>query len=159
MSNLYSRIEQLCKENGMTITTMCKQAGVSRASLSDLKMGRNQTLSSDTLAKISDLFNVTINYLLNGLPANVYECLDDENPWEVDLLDAFQSLDIDDQIYISKLVSGFAKNPDKKENSPSEYELTEGEKQLIELFRLIPEDQQRHFLEMGRAYANSLKKG
>lgn len=45
------------------------------------------------------------------------------------------------------------------ENSPSEYGLTEGEKQLIELFRLIPEEQQRHFLEMGRAFANSLRKG
>ena len=46
-----------------------------------------------------------------------------------------------------------------QEQSPSEYELTEGEMQLIELFRLIPKEQQRHFLEMGRAFANSLRKG
>ena len=47
---------------------------------------------------------------------------------------------------------------DEKESSPSELELTEGEQMLLNLFRQIPEDQQRVFLEMGRVYANSLKK-
>ena len=47
---------------------------------------------------------------------------------------------------------------DEKENSPSEPTLTEGEQVLLNLFRQIPEDQQRVFLEMGRVYANSLKK-
>jgi transcriptional regulator with XRE-family HTH domain len=44
------------------------------------------------------------------------------------------------------------------ETSPSELQLTEGDKMILEVFRLIPEEQQRAFLEMGRAYANSLKK-
>ena len=43
-------------------------------------------------------------------------------------------------------------------SSPSEPTLTEGEELMIEIFRLIPEEQQRVFLEMGRAFANSLKK-
>lgn len=46
----------------------------------------------------------------------------------------------------------------EKKNSPSELQLTEGEQMMIDIFRLIPEEQQRVFLEMGRAYANSLKK-
>ena len=46
----------------------------------------------------------------------------------------------------------------EKESSPSEPTLTEGEQILLNLFRQIPEDQQRVFLEMGRVYANSLKK-
>ena len=45
-----------------------------------------------------------------------------------------------------------------KKNSPVEPKLTEGEKMLLELFRQIPEEQQKVFLEMGRVYANSLKK-
>lgn len=159
MSNLHKNIDNLCKSRNISGYRLCKDIGIQPSILTDLKKGRKESLSSETLAKIASYFNVSIDFLLTGLPANVYECPDDENPWEVDLLDAFQSLDIDDQIYISKLVSGFAKNPGKKENSPSEYELTEGEKQLIELFRLIPEEQQRHFLEMGRAFANSLRKG
>ena len=47
---------------------------------------------------------------------------------------------------------------EEKESSPSELQLTEGEQMMIDIFRLIPEEQQRVFLEMGRAYANSLKK-
>ena len=47
---------------------------------------------------------------------------------------------------------------EEKKNSPSEPTLTEGEQVLLNLFRQIPEDQQRVFLEMGRVYANSLKK-
>lgn len=38
-------------------------------------------------------------------------------------------------------------------------ELTPNEQLLLDLFRQIPEEQQRVFLEMGRVYANSLKKG
>ncbi|MBQ7767589.1 MAG: helix-turn-helix transcriptional regulator [Oscillospiraceae bacterium] len=64
MSNLYNRIEELCKENNESITTMCKEAGVSRASLSDLKMGRNQSLSAETLSKIAAHFGVSVDYLL-----------------------------------------------------------------------------------------------
>ena len=44
------------------------------------------------------------------------------------------------------------------EISPNEPSLTEGEELMLDIFRLIPEDQQRAFLEMGRAFANSLKK-
>ena len=47
---------------------------------------------------------------------------------------------------------------EEKKSSPSEQPLTEGEKNMLDLFRLIPEDQQKVFLEMGRVYANSLKK-
>jgi transcriptional regulator with XRE-family HTH domain len=46
----------------------------------------------------------------------------------------------------------------QKKASPDKRELTEGEKMLLELFRQIPEEQQQVFLEMGRVYANSLKK-
>ena len=45
-----------------------------------------------------------------------------------------------------------------KENSPSERPLTEGEQQMLELFRLIPEEQQKAFLEMGRVFASTLRK-
>lgn len=42
--------------------------------------------------------------------------------------------------------------------SPAELQLSEGEQMMLEIFRLIPEEQQRSFLEMGRAFANSLKR-
>ena len=64
MSNLYNRIEELCKENNESITTMCKASGASRASLSDLKVGRKQSLSAETLSKIAVHFGVSVDYLL-----------------------------------------------------------------------------------------------
>ena len=39
-----------------------------------------------------------------------------------------------------------------------EHNLTPSEQALLDIFRLIPEEQQKVFLEMGRVYANSLKK-
>lgn len=39
---------------------------------------------------------------------------------------------------------------DEKESSPSEPELTEGEKLMLELFRMIPEDRQPEALELLR---------
>jgi transcriptional regulator with XRE-family HTH domain len=41
---------------------------------------------------------------------------------------------------------------------PEEPKLSEVEQKLLDIFRLIPEDQQKVFLEMGSVYANSLKK-
>lgn len=68
MSNLYYRIEKLCKSNDMTITSMCKASGASRASLSDLKMGRKQGLSTDTLAKIAKVLGVSVGLLIGEKP-------------------------------------------------------------------------------------------
>ena len=64
MSDLYNRIENLCRERKESVTTMCKESGVSRASLSDLKVGRKQSLSAETLSKIAMHFGVSVDYLL-----------------------------------------------------------------------------------------------
>ena len=64
MSKLYERIDQLCAERHVNITTMCKESGASRGSLTDLKVGRKQSLSVETLRKIADYFNVSTDYLL-----------------------------------------------------------------------------------------------
>lgn len=64
MSNLYNRIEELCIKHNESITTMCKESGASRASLSDLKVGRKQGLSAETLTKIATHFDVSVDFLL-----------------------------------------------------------------------------------------------
>ena len=46
----------------------------------------------------------------------------------------------------------------REQTTPDKLKLTEGEEMLLNVFRLIPKDQQQVFLEMGRVYANSLKK-
>lgn len=66
MSDLYERIETLCRERNVSITTVCRQSGASRASLSDLKAGRKQSLSAETLSKLAGWFNVSVDYLLGS---------------------------------------------------------------------------------------------
>ena len=66
MSELYNLIESLCKGHGTNITAMCKAAEVSRAPLTELKMGRTKTLSSATLTKIATYFGVSVDYLIDG---------------------------------------------------------------------------------------------
>nr|DAE50955.1 MAG TPA: repressor protein [Caudoviricetes sp.] len=66
MSDLYSKIESLCHEKGITITTMCRECGASRGSLTDLKQGRKKRLNADTLSKIAAYFGVSVDYLLGN---------------------------------------------------------------------------------------------
>ena len=65
MSELYKRIEALCLTNGITITEMCRRAGVPRANLTELKMGRQQKLGISALEKIAKYFKVPIETLVN----------------------------------------------------------------------------------------------
>lgn len=71
MLSLYERIELLCKEKNITVTELSRQTRISRASFSDLKMGRKNSFSSKTLQAIADYFGVTVDYLL-GKTDNPY---------------------------------------------------------------------------------------
>ena len=86
MSELYSLIESLCKMHGTNITAMCKSAGVSRAPLTELKMGRTKTLSSSTLSKIATYFGVSVDYLL-GNEQKEKPATDSDGLTEADMLD------------------------------------------------------------------------
>ena len=66
MSELYKRIETLCKNKGANVTEMCKVSGASRGSLTDLKMGRTTGLSSTTLSKIASYLEVSVDQLLGN---------------------------------------------------------------------------------------------
>lgn len=78
MGNLYSRIELLCKQKGINITVMCRDAGVTRGNLSDLKKGRTSSLSAKNLEKISSYFGVSMEYLLTGEQKEKPSVNDDE---------------------------------------------------------------------------------
>lgn len=47
---------------------------------------------------------------------------------------------------------------EEPKDSPSEQQLTGVDKELFELLKLIPEDQKRLYLEMGRVFVNNLNK-
>ena len=76
MSELYEKIEALCRQHGTNVTRMCREAGISRAPLSDLKMGRSRTLAAATLAKIAAHFGVTVDFLLGQEEAPAHDLLE-----------------------------------------------------------------------------------
>ena len=66
MLPIYQRIEDLCEKKGINVTVLCKECGIPRASLSDYKNGRKKSLSTDTLSKIAEYFDVSVDYLYGG---------------------------------------------------------------------------------------------
>lgn len=80
MSELYDRIEELCRSRKVNITEMCKASGASRGSLTDLKMGRTKKLSTDSLSKIAEYFGISTDELLgrdvDGIEAELVEYLE-----------------------------------------------------------------------------------
>lgn len=63
MSELYDRIQELCKEAGITVTKLCRDTGISRSTLSELNKGRTKSLSSKVSYKIADYFHVPLEYI------------------------------------------------------------------------------------------------
>jgi len=63
MSEMYKRINSLCKEKGTNVTAMCKALNVARSSLSELNRGRTKSLSYDYISKIANYFNVNPDYI------------------------------------------------------------------------------------------------
>ena len=63
IDEMYERIEQLCFEAGVNVTTMCRKRRA-RSALSDYKAGRIKSLAADKLAKIAGYFNVSVDHLL-----------------------------------------------------------------------------------------------
>lgn len=74
MTPIYERIEELCRQKGINITFLCSECGIKRASLSDYKTGKKKSLSVETLAKIAQYFDVSVDYLYGKQPA----CADEE---------------------------------------------------------------------------------
>ena len=66
MSILYERLSTLCQEHGITAYRMCKDTGIQPSIMTDLKMGRRQTVKAETAAKIATYFGVSVDYLIGN---------------------------------------------------------------------------------------------
>ena len=64
MDTLYERIISLCKERGITGGKMCTDLRMSKGTLTDLKMGRQKSLSAEKAQKIATYLDVSVGYLL-----------------------------------------------------------------------------------------------
>lgn len=64
MDTLYERIINLCEKKGIKGGKMCTDLGMSKSTLTDLKMGRQASLSATKAQKIAAYLGVSVAYLL-----------------------------------------------------------------------------------------------
>ena len=62
----FSRVQQLCSEKGVSITSVALELGFSRSTPTAWKKGN--VPSADAIEKLADYFNVSADYLLGRTP-------------------------------------------------------------------------------------------
>lgn len=82
MCTLYSRINELCKERGVSGSRMCLDLGMSKSTMSDLKSGRKKSVTAETAQKIASYLNVSVEFLLGEEEKGIKK----EQPIEIDEL-------------------------------------------------------------------------
>lgn len=66
MSNLHETIIELCAKKGVSGYRLCKDTGIQPSILTDLKMGRQKSLSAVNAEKVATYFGVSVGYLLGN---------------------------------------------------------------------------------------------
>lgn len=133
-------IKQYRTEHHLSQRQFAILCGVSNGYISMLEEGKNPKThepiipSLMTLKKLASAMAMTLDELMIAA---------DEMPITLSLDSEANLPEIDLQLFA---------NGEKYEA------LTEAESEILKLFRMIPEEKQRDFLEMGRLFANSLKK-
>lgn len=98
MSALYNRIVELCEDRNISGYRMCKDIGIQPSVMTDLKMGRQKSLSAVNAEKVASYFGVSVANLLgkeeeqkkpadqkiDGLRGTKYELLNPENRKMID---------------------------------------------------------------------------
>lgn len=97
MSALLDRITDLMEQSGIKAKQLTTELGISNSSFTDWRKGKGSP-SLDTVAKISDYFNVSIDYLVRGEEffshdeTETAKMLDFSNIKDRELLDKFHRL-------------------------------------------------------------------
>ena len=64
MEDMHKRIMTLCEKKGISGYRMCKDIGIRPSTLTELKMGRQKSLTASTAEKVASYFGVSVAYLL-----------------------------------------------------------------------------------------------
>lgn len=90
MSKMYETIRTLARD--MTDTELCKQCGLSRSTLSELKKGRTEELSVKTLNKLAGFFNVPISVFSGDPNIALKEFQQEEKATSISVSDSVEEL-------------------------------------------------------------------
>lgn len=126
MSTVGKNILRLRKEMGMTQEELAKRMGyTSKSTINKIEMGKSD-IPQSKIVKFAEVLGTTPAHLMG---------------WEEERTRFTHSME-----NYSVAASMLAQI-----NSPDQITVTEGEKMLIELFRQIPEDAQKMYIEVLRA--------
>lgn len=165
----YDTFTFLCKKKGLSPSKAAVDAKISKSLVTKWKTNGTEVPSPEVLKKLSVFFGVTPDYLLGydiqsqidtlsqqiSLLKEEIRTASAERKEEIEYSLAVLEESYEDLLLAQSLTAN-SKKEDKKISS-DELELTEGEKELLRLFRLIPEDQQPVVLAMIRAALSSGK--
>ena len=107
-------LKRLRNEARISQQELANRIGISKSSINMYERGEREP-GIETLKTFADFFGVGMDYLLGKSPfrnithGNVTECPDDENPYELELRDAFSKYDVDSQKLIAKNLSELAR--------------------------------------------------
>ena len=155
VATVSERLQKIMDERNVRQADLARTTGISRGAISNYVLGRYEP-KADIIGKLANALNCSVMWLWGyDVPMNEAAYLSelDDNPYELNLLAAFDKLSPDRQAYVSRWVENYA----KQESSPSEI-LTEGEKKMLELFRRIPGAYQPAALDMLQAALEMQKK-
>lgn len=71
---MYDIFEKLCESNNVTPYQVCKETGITTATISNWKAGR-YVPKQDKMKKIADYFKVTVDYLMTGNNVNTEQSI------------------------------------------------------------------------------------
>lgn len=60
--SMYDKIYKLCQEKGIKPANLCNAIGIPKSTITELKQGRTKSLSTQTLQKIAQYFNISLGY-------------------------------------------------------------------------------------------------
>lgn len=132
-------VKQYRQANNLTLREFAARCGTSHSYIAMLENHKNSKTGEPIVPTIAMLKKLSQGMCM---PINELIAVCDDMPIS---LDSDNDLKLDLQLFA-------------KENTPEEPKLTEGERMLLDLFRQIPEEQQKMFLDMGRVFADNLKK-
>lgn len=145
VATVSERLQVIMEERNIKQADLARSTGISRGSISNYVLGRYEP-KTDIIGKLANALNCSATWLWGyDVPMDeaAYQASLEENPYELSMRDAFDTLDLDGQIEASQMVVDYAKNG----KSPDQLVLTEGEKALIKLLRRVPVAEQPIVIE------------
>lgn len=116
---MYEIFEELCKRNGVTPYRVCKDTGLTTATISNWKAGR-YVPKADKMQKIADYFGVNIEYLMTGKEESI---------------EKVQELTNRDERDIAKDLNNIMEKIENGEDGPLRYNGEEIDRESLELLR------------------------